>query len=135
MDCGKLLTHSKAPLRIKIIHLDMGIGGAEQLVVNIACSMKELGHDVLILTANHDKSHCFEETKPGGALGGSLLVYGGWLPRSVFGKFTALFSIVRMIYLALVCVSLYFSSTDLVFIDGVSAPIPLLVSFGFRVLY
>ena len=74
-------------MRVTIIHLDLGIGGnkfrflsfflwihvhfvsisgAEQLIVNIASSLKELGHDVLIITANHDQNHCFEETKAAG---------------------------------------------------------------------
>jgi hypothetical protein len=73
-------------MKVTIIHLDLGIGGkylrlkilrmevayltvstgAEQLIVNVATSLKELGHDVLILTSHHDQNHCFEETKASG---------------------------------------------------------------------
>lgn len=53
-------------MRVTIIHLDLGIGGAEQLIVNIATVLKELGHEVQLLTSHHDKNHCFEETKPDG---------------------------------------------------------------------
>lgn len=53
-------------MRILILHLDLGIGGAEQLIVNIATLLQELGHEVTILTSHHDVNHCFEETKPNG---------------------------------------------------------------------
>ena len=53
-------------MKIVLVHLDLGIGGAEMLVVNIACAMKSLGHEVKILTSHHDPSHCFEATKKGG---------------------------------------------------------------------
>ena len=53
-------------MKVTIIHLDLGIGGAEQLIVSIACSLQELGHEVTILTSHHDNKHCFEETKPDG---------------------------------------------------------------------
>jgi hypothetical protein len=42
----------------------MNTGGAEQLVVKIASTLKEeLKHDVSIITSHHDHNHCFEETK------------------------------------------------------------------------
>ena len=55
-------------MKITILHLDLGIGGAEQLIVSIATSMQQLGHDVTILTSHHDVNHCFEETKPDGKI-------------------------------------------------------------------
>lgn len=42
---------------------------------------------------------------------------------------------VRMIYLALVVVILYWRRVDVVVLDGISAPIPLLRLFGFKVLF
>jgi len=53
-------------MRVAILHLDLGIGGAEQLIVNVGIVMKELGHEVTMLTTHHDPTHCFEETKPNG---------------------------------------------------------------------
>ncbi len=70
-----------------------------------------------------------------GSLGDSIRVYGDWLPRNVFGKFTAFFAIIRMLYLALIIGLFFRSTTDIVFIDGVSAPIPLFRAFGFKVLF
>ena len=59
-------TSSEFRKRIILMHLDLGIGGAEQLVVNIACMLKDSGHDIKVLTTHHDVNHCFEETKPDG---------------------------------------------------------------------
>lgn len=61
-------------MRVTIIHLDLGIGGAEQLIVNIATVLKEIGHDVTLLTSHHDTNHCFEETKPNGVISIQLKV-------------------------------------------------------------
>lgn len=62
-------------------------------------------------------------------------VYGDWLPRQLFGRFTAFFAILRMIYLAFIVALFYSRTTDLVILDGVSAPIPILSLFGFKVLF
>lgn len=53
---------------IIIAHLDLGIGGAEQLVVHVSKLLLESGHNIRILTTHHDVNHCFEETKPDGEL-------------------------------------------------------------------
>ena len=53
-------------MKITLVHLDLGIGGAEKLVINIAICLKRMGHDVRILTSHHDPNHCFEETKKEG---------------------------------------------------------------------
>lgn len=42
------------------------LGGAEQLIVSIGCSLKKMGHDVTIITSHHDHNHCFDETKKNG---------------------------------------------------------------------
>lgn len=117
-----------------MLHLDLGIGGAENLVVQIACTLQHMGHHVTIVTSHHDLNHCFEETKPSGPLGNHIKVYGDFLPRNLFGKFTAFFAILRMFLLAIMVV-LFMSDYDFVFIDGVPAPIPLLRSCGMKVLY
>lgn len=53
-------------MKVIFLHLDLGIGGAEQLVVNAATVTKDLNHNVAILTSHHEINHCFEETKPDG---------------------------------------------------------------------
>ncbi len=57
------------PLQIALLHLDLGIGGAEQLMVTMARLLKESpisGGQISIFTTHHDPNHCFEETKPNG---------------------------------------------------------------------
>ncbi|PWN99135.1 UDP-Glycosyltransferase/glycogen phosphorylase [Tilletiopsis washingtonensis] len=72
-------------LRIAFIHPDLGIGGAEKLVVDAALGLQARGHDVEILTSHHDLAHCFEATRDG-----TLVVrhVRTRLPRSLFHAFT-----------------------------------------------
>ena len=79
-----------------------------------------------------------------GVLKGCIQVYGDWLPRHIFGKCTAFCAIVRMLYLSFTVLSLHLqrllrgrffksannlatidSNDELIFMDGVSAPLPL----------
>jgi hypothetical protein len=53
------------PLRIAFLHPDLGIGGAERLVVDAALALQQCGHEVSFYTAHHDKAHCFPETRDG----------------------------------------------------------------------
>lgn len=50
-------------MKVVFLHLDLGIGGAERLVVDAAMAVKESGHSVEFVTSHHDESHCFPETK------------------------------------------------------------------------
>ncbi|CAG8754915.1 1328_t:CDS:2, partial [Dentiscutata heterogama] len=52
-------------LKVAFVHPDLGIGGAERLVVDAATGLKSKGHKVVIYTSHHDREHCFEETKDG----------------------------------------------------------------------
>eukprot|EP00904_Undaria_pinnatifida_P012594 jgi/Undpi1/8465/HiC_scaffold_25.g10932.m1 len=117
------------------------------LVVNAAMAALQAGHEVVIYTSHHDKGRCFRDTTGDGALAGLIRVRGDWLPRHlIFGRFTALCAIVRMMWLAL-CVVLGDTGKPksgsgggggggsaagggvtkrVIFCDGVSAPVPLL---------
>ncbi|KAJ3390430.1 Alpha-1,3-mannosyltransferase-like protein [Lobulomyces angularis] len=50
-------------MNIAFVHPDLGIGGAERLVVDAAVALKSKNHKVIIYTSHHDKTHCFLETK------------------------------------------------------------------------
>ena len=50
-------------MKIAIVHPDLGIGGAERLIVDAAIELKNRGHEVTIYTSHHDPNHCFPETK------------------------------------------------------------------------
>lgn len=50
---------------VAFIHLDLGIGGAENLVVNAAKGIQDRGHSVKIYTSHHDPARAFKETIDG----------------------------------------------------------------------
>ncbi len=47
------------------IHPDLGIGGAERLIIDAAIGLQELGHKVTIFTSHCDPTHCFDEARDG----------------------------------------------------------------------
>ena len=80
-------------------HPDLGIGGAERLVIDAAVGLQNLGHKVTIFTSFRDKNHCFDEARDGTL---DVRVGGDWLfPVTVFGRFKILCSILRQIHLIL----------------------------------
>ncbi|KAI9195580.1 hypothetical protein LWI28_016280 [Acer negundo] len=109
-------------LNIAIIHPDLGIGGAERLIVDAAVQLASHGHNVHVFTAHHDKKRCFEETLDGTF---PVTVYGDFLPRHIFYRLHAVCAYLRCIFVAL-CVLLKWSSFDVILADQVSVVIPLL---------
>lgn len=55
----------KPKKRIVFFHPDLGIGGAERLVIDAAVGLQELGHKVTVFTSHCDPSHCFTEARDG----------------------------------------------------------------------
>lgn len=107
--------------KVVFLHPDLGIGGAERLIVDMALALQSCGHEVTIYTSHHDPTHCFTETKDGTL---KIIAKFDWLPRHVFGKCAALCAVMRMMFLALwVCLSL---TADVFIVDQVSACIPIL---------
>ena len=51
--------------RVVFIHPDLGIGGAERLVIDAAVGVQTLGCKVTIFTSHCDPSHCFTEARDG----------------------------------------------------------------------
>jgi len=112
-------------MEVAFLHLDLGIGGAESLVVSAALGLQQLGYRVRIFTAHCDKAHCFGPVKEGSL---KVEVVGGWLPRQIFGRFTVLMAILRMTY---ICMYLILTGRkfEVVFNDQVSAINPLIKWF------
>lgn len=102
-------------LRIGFIHPDLGIGGAEQLIINMAVAMKSKGHNVIIYTPHHDPSHCFSETIDGTI---NVEVHGNLFPRTIFGKMWAFCAMIRVI-LCTFYVIFYGFKFDLIIVDQV----------------
>lgn len=113
--------------KIAFIHPDLGIGGAERLVVDAAVGLQELNNDITIYTSHCDKSHCFEEVSS------DLLkvkVYGDFLPTNVFKKFHILFAILRQLYLVVRLVAtMEICKYDYFIVDQLSFCIPILLLF------
>ncbi|VVA95785.1 unnamed protein product [Arabis nemorensis] len=109
-------------MNIAIIHPDLGIGGAERLIVDAAVELVSHGHKVHVFTSHHDKSRCFEETLSGIF---QVTVYGSFLPRHIFYRLHAVCAYLRCLFVAL-CVLLGWSSFDVILADQVSVVVPLL---------
>ena len=50
---------------IIFFHPDLGIGGAERLVIDAAVGLQNRGHKVVIFTSHCDPKHCFDEARDG----------------------------------------------------------------------
>lgn len=118
----------KSKKKVAFIHPDLGIGGAERLVVDAAVGLQEVGCVVKVYTSHCDRSHCFEEVS------NEILdveVYGDFFPTNIFKKFHILFAILRQFYLALVLVFTgEIKKYDYFVVDQLSFCIPILRLFG-----
>jgi alpha-1,3/alpha-1,6-mannosyltransferase len=52
---------------IIFFHPDLGIGGAERLIIDAAVGLKKRGYKVVIFTSHCDPKHCFDEARDGTA--------------------------------------------------------------------
>jgi alpha-1,3/alpha-1,6-mannosyltransferase len=50
---------------IAFFHPDLGIGGAERLIIDAAVGLQKRGHKVVIFTSHCDPQHCFDEARDG----------------------------------------------------------------------
>ena len=71
-------------MKVLFVHPDLGVGGAERLVVDMALATKLSGNDVTILTNQYDPNHCFEDTKQL-----NIIVKANSIPRHIAGRFHA----------------------------------------------
>ena len=90
----------KGRAAVAVLHPDLGLGGAERLVVDEATELAARGLRVVVYTAHHDPRRAFAETVAG-AGGFEVRVRGRWFPRSVCGRCVALCAYVRGLLLAL----------------------------------
>ncbi|XP_055925224.1 alpha-1,3/1,6-mannosyltransferase ALG2-like [Argiope bruennichi] len=119
-------------MKIAILHPDLGIGGAERLIVDVALALKSDGHEISIFTNHHDPAHCFSETKDGSL---DTVVIGDWLPRTICGRFIALCAYIRMIYAAIFLVFFSDYKPNLYICDQVSICVPFLKMKGAKVIF
>ncbi|EEA07104.1 alpha-1,3-mannoyltransferase protein, putative [Cryptosporidium muris RN66] len=137
--------------RVAVLHLDLGIGGGEQLTVlsSLALSRmpgkgceKDPNVDLTIYTTRHDPSYAFKPTVDGSL---NVKVCGNFIPSSIFGVGIAFCSSIRMIYLCLYllfsafldCKSLSSLSNyyDVIYNDQVSMVNPLLKLMTHKLIF
>ncbi|CAG8555057.1 4842_t:CDS:2 [Cetraspora pellucida] len=124
---------SSKTLRVAFVHPDLGIGGAERLVVDAATGLKAKGHNVVIYTSHHDRGHCFEETKDGSL---EIRVRGNSIiPRTLFGSFYIVCAILRQLHLTASLILRDNDQFDVIFVDQLSASIPFLRFTGAKILF
>ncbi|OWR52503.1 putative AHPC/TSA protein [Danaus plexippus plexippus] len=112
-------------VKIIFLHPDLGVGGAERLVLDAGLAFKSKGHDVIYYTNHHDPSHCFAETRNGTF---PVNVVGDWIPRSIFGRFKAACAYARMVFAAIYLAWYVIPAEEptLIFCDLISLCIPFL---------
>ncbi|TGO25729.1 hypothetical protein BPAE_0074g00390 [Botrytis paeoniae] len=115
---------------IVFFHPDLGIGGAERLVIDAAVGLQNRGHKIIIFTSYCDPKHCFDEARDGTL---DVRVRGNWLiPSSILSRFSIICAILRQLHLI---VQAYFTSEisslnpDAFFVDQLSAGLPWLRYF------
>ena len=112
---------------VVFFHPDLGIGGAERLVIDAAVGLQDLGHKIIIFTSHCDPSHCFDEARDGTL---DVRVRGDRIfPATFLGRFKILFSILRQVHL--LCAITWSGELGRLkpsafFIDQLSAGIPFL---------
>lgn len=115
-----------------LVHPDLGLGGAERLVVDVAVALQAQSHRATIYTAFRDPARCFADVAPGREAVGVRVVRPP-LPRAVLGRCHALLAALRCCALALyVCL---FARPDVAFVDIVSAPVVVFALFRVPVVF
>ncbi|KPI90492.1 putative dolichyl-P-Man:GDP-Man1GlcNAc2-PP-dolichyl alpha-1 3-mannosyltransferase [Leptomonas seymouri] len=114
------------PLRVVFLHPDLGIGGAERLIVDAAVGLMKnqslRSVEVVIVTNHHDPSRAFKETVDGTV---RVVVRGSGFPQSVFGRGKVLCATIRMAFAAF-ATCWAFPGTNCFVVDQVAAAMPML---------
>lgn len=114
--------------RIAFLHPDLGIGGAERLVVDAAVGLQDKGHDITIFTSHCDKTHCFEEVSSGQL---KVVVHGDFLPTQILQRFHIVFAILRQLVLVIsLILSGEIEKYDYFIVDQLSFAVPFLSIFS-----
>lgn len=125
------MNSTQKSLKIAFVHPDLGIGGAERLVVDAAMALKNSGHQITMYTSHHDKTHCFKETLDDL----NVNVLGDFLPQSIFGFGHILCSILRGFYLSLYLLINKRNEYDIIFADQLATYIPILKLTKAKILF
>jgi len=130
---------------VRFLHPDLGIGGAERLVLDLAKAIHETPNNpyskfnhgsgtnqssrnqIELCCNNWQPDRHFPETKISSIYHPKKLFM--FIPRSIFGKFFALLAYLKMI-LASCFIGLFFRPSEVIIIDQVSHCIPFFIFFN-----
>ena len=111
-------------LSIGFLHPDLGIGGAERLVVDAAHGLaKQKGHRVTMYTSHFNPERCFAECNSGSF---PTRVHGDFLPRHIAGRLHNMFALLRNIWLAIRVGLSPRERHDVLVCDQISVCVPIL---------
>lgn len=121
-------------VKVAFVHPDLGIGGAERLILDVALALKRHGVQVSFITNHFDPNHAFDELKAGTF---PVTVYGDWLIRSIFGLCQAFCAYIRMFYLSLTYTFFCLDNNrpDIYIVDQIPIAVPVLKFRGYKVIY
>ena len=123
---------ARAEKRIAFVHPDLGIGGAEQLVVNLCLGAIDQGYEAHIFTPYHHKS--FPQTHDGTITIHQHGSFYSLLPATIFGYFKGLLAYVRTLICALWLI-FYDGAYKAVVCDQVSFVLPFLRLAGHKTIF
>jgi alpha-1,3/alpha-1,6-mannosyltransferase len=106
-------------MKIALLHPELGLGGAERLMVDAAVALQARGHAVTLFAAQHDRDRCFDETRDGTL---DVRAHAGHLPLQIGGRLRAPVAIARM--RAVVRAAQRAGPHDVVFCDTVPHVVP-----------
>jgi alpha-1,3/alpha-1,6-mannosyltransferase len=129
-----LLERPLSSLRVVFVHLDWGIGGAEQLMLQLCQATQQIENDpsvqhpvdIHLVTSYCNPNHCFALLHPfTGSLYQYLNVWGSWIPPHIIAdKGKAIMSTIRLLYLAIRIVHHpVLSKADLIVLDVLPTPL------------
>ena len=98
---------------------DLGIGGAERLILDVAHAVKSTNPETSIWTSRFEKDRIFND-----ATEFDVHVYGNHIPRHILGCFHIIFALLRNLWLCIRCALL--SDADIFIVDQISAWVPIL---------
>ncbi|KAK1350837.1 alpha-1,3/1,6-mannosyltransferase [Hamiltosporidium tvaerminnensis] len=115
--------------KICVIHPNLGIGGAERLMLDICKSLKDEDNEVVLISKNFDEKRCFDDTldicRP--------LLVGKFIPDSIVGRGMSFFSLLTAIYISVYVI--LFVEADIVILDHVPYSVPFLRLFFEKVFF
>lgn len=109
------------PLRIAVLHPELGLGGAERLIVDAALALRARGHAVAVHVAHHDPAHSFAATRDGRV---AVRVHGARLPLHLAGHLRLPLALTRL--LAAACGARREGRIDVILCDVAAQVVPLL---------